>query len=180
MLLPQAYAQVSDTSSFVTTWNITGAPTDQSQYRYASIRFHIDVASGGQVSIDWGDGSAAQNVTKSGQVSKSYIHSRPFSPITTTVAISGDLERFYFHYTDPVTTNDSPKLLISLDQWGDTAWSDMSYMLRGTVNMQYEADDTPNLSSNPRVTYMFKNSPLLHHGDLSNCVYKTTLWHLKD
>ncbi len=167
MLLPQAYAQVSDTSSFVTTWNITGAPTDQPQHSYASIRFHIDVASGGQVSIDWGDGSAVQNVTKSGPVSTYYLYTQqPSSPITTTVAISGDLERFYFHYNNPRWTEDSPELLISLDQWGDTAWSDMSYMFSGTVNMQYEADDAPNLSSNPRVTYMFRNSSF--NGDLSN------------
>ena len=68
------------------------------------------------------------------------------------------MERFYFHYVDPVTTTDTPGLLLSIDQWGDTRWSNMKYMFRGATNMQHEASDAPDLSAQPAVLSMFSST----------------------
>ena len=54
-LLPHAYAQTPDADAFVTTWNITGLPITTS-FNAATVRFSIDVESGGEVHVGWGDG----------------------------------------------------------------------------------------------------------------------------
>ena len=164
MLLPPAYAQTPDTDAFVTTWNVTGksfTPT----YNYATVQFTIGVAPGGQVSIDWGDGGLPKTYNATGYVSNSYKNYQPDTLKNAVVTISGDLERFYFRYTNSVTTYDSPQLLLSIDQWGDIQWSSMKDMFRGAVHMRYEADDAPDLSAKPSVFSMFRHTPI--NADLS-------------
>ncbi len=139
ILLPQAYAQTPDPDAFVTTWNVTRTPV-ASTINAASVRFSIGVAPGGQVTIDWGNGNSPKTYNATGYATNAYLNKQPTMSKNATVVISGDLEHFYFHYTDPVTTNDSPQLLLSIDQWGDTEWSDMTEIFRGAVNMQYKAD----------------------------------------
>ena len=163
-LLPQAHAQTPDTGAFVTTWNTTG--TSLGTKSLAGIGFHIGVASGGQVAIDWGDGSPPRSYNASGSVDHYYIYDGPAVLRNSTVSISGDLTRFYFHYYDVFRTFDTPKMLLSLDQWGDTKWSDMTEMFKGATNMQYRATDAPDLSSRPSVLNMFYNTYL--DGDLSS------------
>ena len=166
ILPPQAYAQTPDPGAFVTTWNVTGVPVAPA-IAISTVGFHIGVASGGQVTIDWGDGESPRIYNATGQVSHFYRNHEPTVLKNATVTISGDLNRFYFHYLDPVTTNDSPQPLLSIDQWGDTEWSDMTDMFRGAENMQYMATDAPNLSSKPAVADMFKKASAFD-GDLSN------------
>ena len=166
ILPPQAYAQTPDPGAFVTTWNVTGVPVAPT-IAISTVGFHIGVASGGQVTIDWGDGESPRIYNATGQVSYFYRNHEPTVLKNATVTISGDLNRFYFHYLDPVTTNDSPQPLLSIDQWGDTEWSDMTGMFRGAENMQYMATDAPNLSSKPAVVDMFKKASAFD-GDLSN------------
>ena len=166
ILLPQAYAQTPDPDAFVTTWNVTGTPV-ASTMNAAIVRFSIGVAPGGQVTIDWGNGDSPKTYNATGYATNAYLNKQPTMSKNATVVISGDLEHFYFHYTDPVTTNDSPQLLLSIDQWGDTEWSDMTEMFRGAVNMQYKATDTPDLSALPAVHSMFYNAKAFD-GDLSN------------
>ena len=164
MLLPPAYAQTPDTDAFVTTWNVAGksfTPT----YNYATVQFTIGVAPGGQVSIDWGDGGLPKTYNATGYVSNSYKNYQPDTLKNAVVTISGDLERFYFRYTNSVTTYDSPQLLLSIDQWGDIQWSSMKDMFRGAVHMRYEADDAPDLSAKPSVFSMFRHTPI--NADLS-------------
>ena len=166
ILLPQAYAQTPDSDAFVTTWNVTGIP-HATNIATSTIGFHIGVASGGQVTINWGDGESPDTYNATGEARKFYLNDEPTVLKNATVAISGDLTRFYFHYLDPITTNDSPELLLSIEQWGDTRWSTMSEMFRGAENMQYRATDTPDLSSKPSVVDMFKKASSFD-GDLSN------------
>ncbi len=165
-----AFAQMSstetDSDAFVTTWNVTGA-YDAGSFRYVTVTFHIDVASGGEVFIDWDDGNSPTSYTASGAVENFYRNYDPTASKSAAVSITGDLKRFYFHYIDPVTTSDSPELLLSIDQWGDTAWSDMTDMFRSAENMQYMATDAPNLSSKPAMVDMFKKASSFD-GDLSN------------
>lgn len=74
-LLPQAHAQTPDTGAFVTTWNTTG--TSIGTKSLAGIGFHIGVASGGQVTIDWGDGSPPRSYNASGSADHYYIYDGP-------------------------------------------------------------------------------------------------------
>ena len=163
-LLPQAHAQTPDAGAFVTTWNTTG--TSVGTKSLAGIGFHIGVASGGQVDIDWGDGSPPRSYNASGSVDNYYIYDGPAVLRNSTVSISGDLTRFYFHYYDVARTSDTPKMLLSLDQWGDAEWSSMRDMFKGATNMQYRATDAPDLSSQPSVLNMFYNTYV--DGDLSS------------
>ena len=153
MLLPHAYAQTPDADAFVTTWNVTGVDR-VSDFSYTTVWFHIGVTPGGQVSIDWGDGDT-DTYNATGSVDHFFINHQPDSLKNATVSITGDLERFYFHYANPVTTYDTPGLLLSIDQWGDTQWSDMTGMFRGAANMQHDASDAPDLSAQPAVLNMF-------------------------
>ena len=164
LLLPQAHAQAPDTGAFVTTWNTTGRPISSTS-SLADVRFHIGVAPGGQVYIDWGDGYAPRSYNASGPVYRFYTYDGPPAPRNATVSISGDLTHFYFHYYEPSLTGDTPDKLLSLDQWGDIRWSDMTYMFRGAKNMQYLAADAPDLSSRPSVAGMFYKT--YFDGDLS-------------
>ena len=150
---PHAYAQTPDSDAFVTTWNVTGVDR-VSDFSYTTVWFHIGVTSGGQVSIDWGDGDT-DTYNATGGVDYFFTNQQPDSLKNATVSITGDLERFYFNYTDSVTTYDTPGLLLSVDQWGDTQWSDMTEMFRGAANMQHEASDAPDLSAQPAVHNMF-------------------------
>ena len=167
ILLPHAYAQTYNSTVFVTTWNVTGERVG-SNSNCANVSFNIDVTAGGQATIDWGDGGSPSTYDESGQVSHFYCHdSDSATDKSAAIIISGDLEHFYFHYIDPVRTNNSPQLLLSIDQWGDTQWSSMNYMFKGAVNMRYEADDTPDLSAQPSVHNMFSNARSFN-GDLSD------------
>ena len=156
MLLPHAYAQTPDVGAFITTWNVTGLPTTPS-FNSAEVKFSIGVESGGEVHVDWGDGDTdTYNMT--GEPRHGYRNNNPGTLASTTISITGDLERFYFHYVDPVTTTNTPGLLLSIDQWGDTRWSNMKYMFRGATNMQHEASDAPDLSAQPAVLSMFSST----------------------
>ena len=150
---PHAYAQTPDSDAFVTTWNVTGVDRVL-DFSYTTVWFHIGVTSGGQVSIDWGDGDT-DTYNATGSVDHFFTNQQPNSLKNATVSITGDLERFYFNYADSVTTYDTPGLLLSIDQWGDTQWSDMTEMFRGAANMQHDASDAPDLSARPTVLNMF-------------------------
>ncbi len=161
-----AYAQTSNSDAFITTWDTTGEKTTTPNLSIASVKFHIDVKPGSQVTVDWGNGQSNTYNASQG-VSHNYQNSQPDVSKTNTISITGDLERFYFYYVESFKTHDSPQLLMSLDQWGDAKWTDMTNMFRGATNMQYNVTDVPDLSSGPDVDYMFRyvNS---FNGDLSD------------
>ncbi len=160
-----AYAQTPNSDAFITTWDTTGEEAHPT-LAVASVKFHIDVKPGSQVTVDWGNGQSNTYNASQG-VSHDYQNSQPGVSKTNTISITGDLEHFYFYYVEPFKTHDSPQLLMSLDQWGDAKWTDMTNMFRGATNMQYNVTDVPDLSSNPDVKYMFR-SVHSFNGDLSN------------
>ena len=95
ILLPNAYAQ-PPSSAFVTTWNITGPPTSAPS-SLAEVKFSIGVESGGEVHVDWGDGDT-DTYNATGEPRHYYTNLSPGTPTSATVAITGDLQRFYFDY----------------------------------------------------------------------------------
>ncbi|MDG1572005.1 BspA family leucine-rich repeat surface protein [Robiginitalea sp. M366] len=95
--------------------------------------------------IDWGDGSSDSGVT--GSITHTYA-----TPGTYQVSISGAFPRIYFNY-DGIEANigDKDKIL-SVDQWGDIAWTSMESAFNGCSNLDVLAADSPDLS---QVTSLF-------------------------
>ncbi len=168
ILLPHVYAQTYNSTVFVTTWDVTGEPVSNNN-NYANVAFNIDVAAGGQVTIDWGDDRGSTSIyDESGRVSHFYRNSDPTTDKSATIIISGDLERFYFDYVGVFTVDGSPQLLLSIDQWGDTKWTNMRDMFKGAVNMQYRATDVPDLTYPPKSVHSMFYEANAFNGDLSN------------
>ncbi|MEM7297555.1 MAG: BspA family leucine-rich repeat surface protein, partial [Bacteroidota bacterium] len=139
---------------FVTTWKTdnTGTsgdteitiPTTGTGYNYT---------------VDWGDGNSDMNVA--GDITHTYS-----SAGTYTVSISGDFPRIYFN-----NGGDKEKIL-TVEQWGSIAWSDMSLAFRGCSNLDINATDAPDLSGVTNLAAMFSActnlSADLNHWDVSN------------
>jgi surface protein len=79
---------------------------------------------------------------------------------TYTVRIHGAFPRIYFN-----NVGDKQKIL-SIDQWGDAPWTNMSSAFFGASNLTYNASDSPNLTSVSDMTRMFLGASAFD-GDLS-------------
>jgi gliding motility-associated-like protein len=84
------------------------------------------------------------------------------NPGTYRVEISGDIGRFYFR-----TVSDANKLL-SIEQWGDIQWNNLSRTFRGCDNMQYNATDAPDLTFVTDISEVFYLCEGLNDMDLTN------------
>ncbi len=127
--------------AFITKWKIDNngtagsnqiiIPTD-SNYTY-------------NYTVDWGDGTSDSNVT--GDINHTYSASGSY---TVTVKITGEFPHLYFR-----NSSSNNKKLLSVEQWGDIKWRDMSYMFYDCSNMDINATDKPNLSNVKDMSYMF-------------------------
>ncbi|MDE2825343.1 MAG: BspA family leucine-rich repeat surface protein [Gemmatimonadota bacterium] len=135
---------VQDTSEsdFVTTWKTT-APGQS-----------ITIPARGTYTIDWGDGTVAENVR--GRQTHTYD-----SAGTYTVRISDGITRF--HLNDHAV---APRL-VSIDQWGTAQWTSMHEAFKGASNMEYNATDAPDLSRVSDASFMFYNATSFN-GDISD------------
>ncbi|WP_299557240.1 BspA family leucine-rich repeat surface protein [Seonamhaeicola sp.] len=93
-------------------------------------------------SVDWGDGNSNSNVT--GSITHTYAASG-----TYTVSISGEFPRIYFN------NNGDKKKIVTVDQWGSTAWSSMKNAFKGCSNLDVVATDAPNLTEVNSLEGMF-------------------------
>ena len=126
-----------DTTAFITTWRTTAdneritIPThSESTYNY---------------NVDWGDGMV--DFGSIGAASHTYTTAG-----TYTVSITGDFPRIYFN-----NVGDKDKI-ISIDQWGDIAWSSMESAFEGCANLGYTATDSPDLSKVTSMASMFNGA----------------------
>ena len=134
--------------AFVTTWNVAASPY--------TISIPVEVHTGGTLTMDWGDGTAAVEVTTNGMQSHTYPASGEYQ-----VSMTGDLSRIILGNTGST----APKLA-SIDQWGDIEWSSMERAFQYTSNMKYNASDVPNLSGVSSMENMFSFASKFD-GDLS-------------
>ena len=135
--------------AFVTTWNVTASPY--------TISIPVSVHTGGTLTIDWGDGTAAVEVTTNGIQSHTYSASGEYQ-----VSMTGDLSRIILS-----ATGGTPDNLASIDQWGDIEWISMQDAFRGVSNMEYHATDAPNLSRVISMQNMFRDASSFN-GNLSD------------
>ena len=134
--------------AFVTTWNVTASPY--------TVSILVEVHTGGTLTIDWGDGTAAVEVATNGTQSHTYSASGEYQ-----VSMTGDLSRITLGDLDSTSSK-----LASIDQWGDIEWSSMERAFQYTTNMKYNASDVPNLSGVSSMENMF-NFASKFDGDLS-------------
>ncbi len=137
--------------AFVTTWRATDGDK----------RVDLNYEKGtGTLTIDWGDGNS-DNIS-SGTVGRAF--NTYASAGDYRVMISGDVLRLSVHLaSDP----SNARHVVSLDQWGDTRWTEMTNMFRGASNMVYNAADAPDLSGVTNMGHMFRDA-ISFNGDISN------------
>ncbi|WP_435624419.1 BspA family leucine-rich repeat surface protein [Flagellimonas sp.] len=105
--------------------------------------------------VDWGDGTSDSNVT--GDITHTYS-----SIGTYQVSITGDFPRIYFNFG-----GDGDKLL-TIEQWGNIAWSSMEAAFAACENMDIVATDVPNLSNVSSMRQMFMSCTSLQGNSAFN------------
>lgn len=118
----------ADATSFVTTWK-----TDNTGSSNSSQITIPTIGDGYNYNIDWGDSTTDVGVTSS--ITHTYE-----SIGTYTVTITGTFPRIFFN-----SSGDRDKIL-SVEQWGNIAWTSMASAFSGCSNIVINATDTPNLT----------------------------------
>ena len=147
--------------AFVTTWNtnVAGGASGPTQ-------ISIPTTGGGyNYDIQWvsvGDATVTGSLTgQTGDVTITF----PAAGIYM-VSITGDFPRIYFN-----DTGDKEKIL-TVEQWGNIAWTSMEKAFYGAINLQVNATDAPDLSGVTSTAMMFGMATSLNsdlsHWDVSN------------
>ncbi len=138
------FAERVDPSHFVTTWKTdhVGISND------SSITIKVDDNEFYNFDIDWNNDGFFEDIGVKKEITHQYD-----SAGTYTIRIKGNFPKFYFDLNGQ-PQHDAQKL-ISIDQWGDMRWKDLSHAFAGCRNLTHEAVDTPNLDSAKTMFRMF-------------------------
>ncbi len=129
---------------FITTWKTDNPGTSNND------QITIPTLGGGyNYLVDWGDGTTTN---ETGDATHTYT-----APGTYTVSISGVFPRIYFN-----NDGDREKLL-TVEQWGDVAWSTMRNAFWGCTNLQGNYTDAPDLSILNDLSFMFTGCSFFNH-----------------
>lgn len=111
----------------------------------ASDSFTIPTTGGGySYDVDCGNDSSIEHSSQTGDVTCDFGVDGTYQ-----IAITGTFPRIYFN-----NDGDRQKLL-SVDQWGDIAWTSMESAFLGCVNLTIAATDVPDLSAVTNMHRMF-------------------------
>jgi gliding motility-associated-like protein len=146
--------------SFITTWK-TDNPGSSNDNEIT-----IPTTGGGyNYDVDWGDGMSDTGVT--GNITHTYAIAG-----TYTVTISGAFPRIYFNSGGFFGDDTDSDKLLTIEQWGDIAWSSMAGAFSGCSNLRINASDSPDLSAVTDMTEMFYDAEVLddniNNWDVSN------------
>lgn len=103
--------------------------------------------------VDWNNDEIFDDLGQTGDVTHDYGIAG-----TYTVRIQGTFPRIYFN-----NVGDDQKL-ISIEQWGTIAWSNMANAFKGCGNMVINAIDAPNLTGVTNLSGMFYNASSMNSG----------------
>lgn len=126
---------------FVTTWK-TDNPGVSGPTRIAIPTFPGETYN---YDVDWDNDGVFDSLGVTGSITYDYG-----VVDTVTIRIRGEFPRIYFN-----STGDRRKLL-SVDQWGDLAWTSMASAFQGCTNLVITATDKPDLSVAGSLNRMFK------------------------
>lgn len=140
----------ASTTPFVTTWNIDS-------FFDKTITINTFEFYDYNYSIDWGDGQVESNVT--GSISHEYDNLG-----TYTISILGTFP--YFRLCKNNFSCDNVDYLVSIDEWGDQEWRNMSRSFSEAGNLILQASDIPDLSNVIDMSEMFKGTSI--NQDISN------------
>lgn len=127
---------------FITTWK-TDNPGESNDNQITIPTFPGETYN---YTVDWGDGSS--DIDLMGDVTHTYE-----IPGTYTVSISGDFPRIFFNGFLEID-KDFEKIL-SVEEWGSTAWTSMQSAFAGCLNLQVNALDIPDLTNLNNLSNMF-------------------------
>jgi len=130
---------IDESKYFITTWKTDNNGTSSNNQITIPT-----LGDGYHYSVDWGDGSSSQDVTKDITHTYSQIG-------TYRVKISGDFPRINFGKN---MNTDALKIL-SIEQWGTIKWHSMGSAFEGASNLVGNAIDKPNLSNVTDMSWMF-------------------------
>ncbi|MBC9797946.1 BspA family leucine-rich repeat surface protein [Sinomicrobium weinanense] len=153
-VLPATIITPGDPGNFITTWK-TDNPGD-SEDNQITIPIHQD--GGYNFTIAWGDGNQA--AWQDGDDPEELTHTYA-APGTYTVEITGDFPRIFFD-----GGGDRQKIL-SIEQWGNIAWSSMEDAFDGASNLMGNATDAPDLSGVTSLVRMFQGASVFN-GDIGS------------
>jgi len=141
--------QVLPSDDFVTTWNTNNPGTSNA----TSITVPMI---GGPYDVDWNNDGVFDQVDLFGSVTHDFGTEGVY-----TIRIRGEYDAIRFN-------NESDKSkIISLDQWGITAWKSMEQAFSGAHNLQVLATDIPELYAVTTMSNMFYGASLANP-DTSN------------
>ncbi len=140
LITVQLISQDLSPNDFVTTWK-TDNPGDSNDNQ---ITIPTDPALIYNYNVDWNNDGIFDEFGITGNIVHTFN-----SPGTYTIRINGDFPRIYFYdYIDN-------RKIVSINQWGNQAWTSMRYAFRGCRQLQGNATDVPNLSDVTDMSYMF-------------------------
>ncbi|NBC64796.1 MAG: BspA family leucine-rich repeat surface protein, partial [Bacteroidetes bacterium] len=156
----QAQVTPGDPGNFITTWNTENFGS--------SSNTEIEIpttGSGYNYDVYWEEvGNASNNGTINGNTGDLTIDF--LSEGIYRVEIAGDFPRIHFNFRD-----DRQKIL-TVEQWGDIAWTSMEDAFNGCTNLTIPATDAPDLSGVTNMEAMFRWATTLNndisHWDVSN------------
>lgn len=136
-------------NAFVTTWKTDNPGTSNDN------QITIPTTGTGYFyNVNWGDGNSDTDVT--GSITHTYA-----TPGTYTVSITGAFPRIFFNATSIFTPKESRKIL-TVEQWGNVAWSSMASAFTGCANLRINATDAPNLSGVTDMSRMFMRAAAMN------------------
>jgi gliding motility-associated-like protein len=153
---------------FITTWKTDNLSSSSSNDNQITIPIN---GSGYNYDIYWEEvGNPTNNGTEPSGQTGSYTITFPSVGIYR-VEISGQFPRIYFNSGSYLSVKDSEKIL-TVEQWGDIAWTSMNRAFAGCTNLRINAVDAPDLSGVTDMTRMFYHAEVfndnINHWDVSN------------
>lgn len=138
---------LSGQNAFSTSWKTDNPGTSNNQ----SITIPTFLGETYNYNIDWDNDGIYDEFGITGDVTHDFG-----SPGTYVVKIAGTFPRIYFN-----NSGDKDKLL-SVNQWGDIAWSSMEGAFWGCSNFNLSAADVPDLSQVKSLANMFRQCTMLN------------------
>ncbi len=125
---------------FITRWDMSKLGNDGF--------LSFDMQSSGEVNYSWT--MVPAGISGSGIIDHGNIFDLPTNGIIELQIFPANFDRMNMSFS-----NDQKKL-ISIEQWGDVAWTSMGYAFSGCSNMKLNATDIPNTSAVSDMSYMFQ------------------------